>query len=368
MTRPGPVSPSWGIMVFLALFYGFAAAMGVGSWRLSGWVGPRSVSLWLLGWQASMAIGLLPAYVALASPKAARWLGESGRAGWALFYGLFAVGGCLGTLALWGFCRLAGLTAIPVGLWAWTAGTNILVFAGIAWFGEQDAASRQALLREESLVEGDLRRVWLAREVVRIARERVRRNVQGMLETRVTPALRQLVEELGHLAQMPPAEALAALPDIRDRLDRLRERELRLASHQLHPSAIDVGMAPALHILATAHEVDLPIALDVPPEAAEIDPGARLLLYRCAQEGIENVVHHARATRAAIGLEKASDGAWLLRVRDDGVGVNSGAFQVGGGLRVLASRVQLAGGSWSLEPLPGLGSELTVRILPRLPD
>jgi signal transduction histidine kinase len=86
-------------------------------------------------------------------------------------------------------------------------------------------------------------------------------------------------------------------------------------------------------------------------------------LYRIAQEGLNNVVKHARATKVQIQL-KYDAHAVLLELIDDGKGFEpETAHQSGGfGLQGIQERVQQLGGILQIESAPRSGTRLSVRI------
>ncbi len=91
------------------------------------------------------------------------------------------------------------------------------------------------------------------------------------------------------------------------------------------------------------------------PEHVEI------ALYRIAQEALQNVVKHARATQADVELRCGASGA-RLRVTDDGNGFDVGALYDGEasyGLRSMAERAELVGGRLVVTSRPGLGTTVT---------
>jgi signal transduction histidine kinase len=84
---------------------------------------------------------------------------------------------------------------------------------------------------------------------------------------------------------------------------------------------------------------------------------AALCLFRVAQEALNNVARHARASLASVALRQM-DGGLLLAVSDDGVGFD--AEHSGKGMRLgLASmreRVRLVNGTLDIESAPGRGT------------
>ncbi|MGO8697267.1 MAG: sensor histidine kinase [Limisphaerales bacterium] len=91
-----------------------------------------------------------------------------------------------------------------------------------------------------------------------------------------------------------------------------------------------------------------------------------LALYRIAQEALTNIARHAQAKRVSVLLERRA-GCISLIVEDDGQGFNApaeGAFVCPGrlGLLGMQERVQLAGGTLTIESAPGAGVTLFVRL------
>jgi two-component system sensor histidine kinase UhpB len=86
-----------------------------------------------------------------------------------------------------------------------------------------------------------------------------------------------------------------------------------------------------------------------------------LTVYRCIQEGLTNVVRHARAKHITIELAESATGLDLI-VRDDGQGMTAGT-PTGFGLRGMQERVEGLGGRFHLVSMSGQGTIITI-ILP----
>jgi len=72
-------------------------------------------------------------------------------------------------------------------------------------------------------------------------------------------------------------------------------------------------------------------------------------LYRIAQEAINNAVRHGRAKNVILSLSKAR-GAAVLRVRDDGIGMQEpAAGHEGMGLRIMRYRAEMISGTLAIE-------------------
>jgi PAS domain S-box-containing protein len=142
-------------------------------------------------------------------------------------------------------------------------------------------------------------------------------------------------------------------------------RQTRTLSHELVPTVLtDFGLELALTDIArNLSSPQLYVHCSV--ELAEVPPLPQLLqvaLYRIAQELLQNVVKHARATQASLALE-AVPGFVLLRVEDNGIGfVPAATVPAGLGMRTIRSRVALLQGTLEQGSSPAYGTYVRLRI------
>lgn len=141
--------------------------------------------------------------------------------------------------------------------------------------------------------------------------------------------------------------------------------DMRLLVFELRPFMLErEGLASALRARLAAVEGRSGLKTDVLVEAERRLPIAmEEELYRIAQEGLNNVVKHAKATQAQIRL-KYYENTVLLELIDDGKGFDpDAADQSGGfGLQGIRERVLQLGGTLSIESAPWKGTSLSVRI------
>ena len=82
-------------------------------------------------------------------------------------------------------------------------------------------------------------------------------------------------------------------------------------------------------------------------------------LYRIAQEAMNNAAKHSRASRISVDLHQ-KDGALVLRVADDGVGMaKNRAPGEGMGLRVMRYRAGAIGAKLAISSAEGEGTTVT---------
>lgn len=160
-----------------------------------------------------------------------------------------------------------------------------------------------------------------------------------------------------------------------DQLARARElvdltlQEAHAAIGGLRPPVLDdLGLAGGLASLARSIPqpgIDVDLAQDRLPDHIE------LALYRIAQECLQNVVKHARASRAKLTYSVIRGGdtdTARLEIVDDGVGFDTfehplGSDEMGGyGLLSMAERAEIVGGRLHIRSRPDAGTTVTATI------
>jgi signal transduction histidine kinase len=90
-------------------------------------------------------------------------------------------------------------------------------------------------------------------------------------------------------------------------------------------------------------------------------------LYRLVQEGLTNIIKHADATYATIGLVGAFPNI-ILRIEDDGKGFDvekrlaNASHKKRMGLQSMKQRIRLLGGQMLIQSRPGRGTKLSMKI------
>ncbi len=148
--------------------------------------------------------------------------------------------------------------------------------------------------------------------------------------------------------------------------------ELRRIMSDLRPALLDdLGLIPALRSLVQQFAVQHPeiqIALTADRQMPRLTSECETVLYRVAQEALNNIGRHAQATRVTVTLEQQAD-VVRLEVDDNGVGFVPEAVSPhpsgrGLGLAGMRERVMLVGGRWELHSAAGQGTRVVVE-LPR---
>jgi signal transduction histidine kinase len=147
-------------------------------------------------------------------------------------------------------------------------------------------------------------------------------------------------------------------------------REVREIAHNLRPYELDrLGLVEAIQSMVGKVCDTTPIRLSADLDRIDglLSPTAETSIYRILQEGINNIVKHAEATEARIGIKRAGREI-VISVEDNGRGIKARAAAVNGrsregfGLAGIAERARLLGGVWAIDSEPGRGTTLTVRL------
>jgi signal transduction histidine kinase len=151
-----------------------------------------------------------------------------------------------------------------------------------------------------------------------------------------------------------------------DTVDRLEDQinELSRLIDDLRPASLErLGLAGALQALGEecaargSFEVKAEIELD-----GELSREEERVVYRLAQEALNNVVKHSAATRASLKAELV-DGEVKLAVEDDGKGFETGGEGGGRGMVGMRERVALLGGRLEVRSEPAQGTTV-VAVVP----
>lgn len=226
-------------------------------------------------------------------------------------------------------------------------------------------AAQQARLEALQQVQAELtRREQLRRELLRHtvqAQEDERARIARELHDETSQVLSALSLDLatlqGSLAGLP--ESLAIVERLQS-LSRQMSQGLYRMVHDLRPAQLDdLGLVAALQYLQDENRgKGLQVQLQVDGSAHPIDPIRETVLFRVAQEALNNTLRHAGTDSAALRLEYRP-GEVLLEVSDRGRGFSTTqefSPPQGWGLAGMRERVEALGGRLRIESEPGAGT------------
>ena len=195
------------------------------------------------------------------------------------------------------------------------------------------------------------------------ARDEERRALRRELHDGLGPALAGVgygLQAARNLLTSDPDAAGALLDQMSAELDARIEDVRTLARELVPPVLIEDGLPAALDELAERYrlgglDVELSIG-DLPALPAPIATA----LYGIAVEAVRNVVRHSGATTCRLSLGFEADGALMLTVTDDGVGIQSDV-ESGVGLQSMRERAEAIGAELIVEQPATGGTRVELR-------
>ena len=132
---------------------------------------------------------------------------------------------------------------------------------------------------------------------------------------------------------------------------------------ELRPQALDdYGLLAALraHVAAFTARTGIHVAVENSGEPVAVAKEAELALFRIAQEALNNVAKHSKAT--AVRMSFGGDGGdAVLALSDDGVGFDPARSGAGWGLIIMRERAESIGARLELDAAPERGVRIAVR-------
>jgi signal transduction histidine kinase len=159
------------------------------------------------------------------------------------------------------------------------------------------------------------------------------------------------------------SEAASHLRELRDTAQEAL-REMRLLIFELRPLALEKsGLVAALQARLDAVESRGGTKTDFRVDGEEHLPlGVQQELYHIAQEALNNILKHAKASRVSVHLSFGEQQT-CLEIQDDGVGFDVAHLNAGGlGLPGIHERAQKIGGHLDIASAPGKGTRIKIMV------
>lgn len=163
--------------------------------------------------------------------------------------------------------------------------------------------------------------------------------------------------------QPPIQQRLTQLGNVLDEAMDLK----RQVVDELRPSLLDhFGLATALraHVEAECAKAGMDCSLMMAEDLEPIPKDLAIALFRVAQEGLNNIVRHAGAKQVRIEFRPGPQGHYLLRLSDDGRGMDIGSpdFRWTHGLAGMRHRIEALGGRFKIDSSPQRGTILDIAV------
>ncbi len=205
-------------------------------------------------------------------------------------------------------------------------------------------------------------------------RQRIARDLHDQLGQQLT-ALRLKLESLK--TKVPDARSQLVIQETQEQAKKIDD-DVSFLAWELRPTVLDdLGLRAALDNFTREWSRNYGIAGDFHSTRVgkpRLAPEIEINLYRIAQEALNNVMKHAKASRASVLLEVRKDTVVLI-IEDDGVGfdpdIDKRVDHIGKGLGLIGMRERAAivGGTLEIESSPGGGTTVFAQVpMRRAPD
>jgi PAS domain S-box-containing protein len=181
-------------------------------------------------------------------------------------------------------------------------------------------------------------------------------------------SLRMKLEQIEDRADSPDTEVIV----VNHMLTRLITETRRICSDLLPSVLEDFGLNSAIEdLVKTCKDADrrLEFLLDTNLRQTPLSRELEISLYRILQEGLNNIIKHAQASRVEIYIDDSGDYLNLM-IKDNGKGFYFDSQQLHlknlarkmNGIRGMKERAELLGGTFSISAEPGKGSIIELEI------
>jgi signal transduction histidine kinase len=216
----------------------------------------------------------------------------------------------------------------------------------------------------------------IARERLVLAQEEERRRIRRDLHDGLGTALAALNMQAGEVQRLMSTDPGNANRRIVELRTGLREAigDIRRLVYGLRPPALDeLGLLGALRSRIGSYESGQPnrpngriedisqplvLCLEAPEQLPTLPAAVEVAAYRIVEEGLANIVHHAKAKNGLVTISIENQGL-RIEVSDDGVGLSQG-YRHGVGLHSMQERTVELGGRWSIQSGAGQGTRVSV--------
>lgn len=190
-------------------------------------------------------------------------------------------------------------------------------------------------------------------------RERLARDLHDAVSQSLFAAL-VIAESLPRLWERSQERAYEELVHLQQ-LNRGALAEMRMLLLDLRPAAmLEADLVTLLKQLASSlqSQKKISVSMQVQPNL-DVPPDVKVVLYRVAQEALNNVAKYAHARQVTVSLVQ-DQVCTKLSIIDDGQGFDSHSVSPGFGLKIMHERAEAVGASLHITSRPEQGTSVTV--------
>ena len=228
-------------------------------------------------------------------------------------------------------------------------------------FTQHDAALAMTLANQAAIAMENIKLYEHAQDLAALQeRQRLARELHDAV-TQTLFSTSVIADVLPRIWERDPSEGRRNLEELRQ-LTRSALAEMRTLLLELRPAELLKLRLPELLtqlVDAMRSRLRVPIAL-YRQGACEVPPDVQVMLYRVAQEALNNIAKHAAASEVCVELE-CDDRAVVLRIRDNGRGFDPSDVPANHwGISIMRERAEAVGATLAVHSAWGRGTEIMV--------
>jgi two-component system sensor histidine kinase UhpB len=195
------------------------------------------------------------------------------------------------------------------------------------------------------------------------AQEEERTRVARDLHDEVNQSLTGLLLRLEAAREAAPPELEGELAETKALANQAMNELLSLA-RQLRPTALDdLGLAAAIGgQVERLGQGEIEARLEAEGDFSDLGDDQQLVVYRVAQEALNNAARHSGARRVEVRLRRDAGDGVVLEVSDDGRGFAFEESERGLGIGGMRERALLVGAELTIESRPGAGTTIRLEV------
>ena len=233
---------------------------------------------------------------------------------------------------------------------------------------QKSEQEHKVLLEKSRQMQEQLRQ--LHRQVL-LAQEEERKTISRELHDEIAQTLAAINIHLAAL-KIEAAVNTKGLSKKIANTQRLVERSVKIVhrfARQLRPTVLDdLGLIPAIHSFLKdfMKRTGIHVGFTAFAGVEQLNGTKRTVLFRVAQEALTNVAQHAEATHVKVYIKKVAVGI-CMEIHDNGIAFDIECLRFSKknkrlGLIGMRERVEMVGGTFSVESEPATGTSVIARI------
>jgi len=232
---------------------------------------------------------------------------------------------------------------------------------------KKSEAHHKLMLEQSRTMQEQLRH--LSRQIL-LTQEEERKEISRELHDEIAQTLAGINVHLAALKVEASISAQGLSKKITN-TQRLVERSVKIVHRfalELRPTVLDdLGIISALHSYMKdfTKRTGIHIKFTAFAGVEQLNTTKRTVLFRVAQAALSNVTQHAQATQVKVNLKKKSSGV-CMEINDNGKSFEVESVLIARNKRLgligMRERVEMVGGSFSIESAPGKGTTIQALI------